>query len=77
MKGKPTTCIKYYADQHNITVLYVYNNLFNNKIIKFDLINDGNKIVCRSNKDHTIPNVSDFTRKCQYISDEIDKSFIS
>ena len=45
MKGIPTTCIKYYADQHNITVLDVYNKFFNNKTIRFDLTNDGNKLV--------------------------------
>ena len=77
MKGIPTPCIKYYAEQHNLTVLDVYTKLFNNKTIKFDLTNDGNKFVCRNNKDHTISNVSDFTRKCQYIRDESDKFFIN
>ena len=51
----------------------MYTKLFNNKAIKFDLTNGGNKFVCRNNKDHTIPNVSDFIRKCQYIRDESDK----
>ena len=46
MKGIPASCIKYYAEQHNIIVLDVYTKLFNNKTIKFDLTNDGNKIVC-------------------------------
>ena len=36
---------------------------FNNKTIKFDLINGGNKLLCRNNKDDTISNVSYFTRK--------------
>ena len=70
MKGISTTCIKYYADQHNIAVVDVYSKLFNNKTIKFDLTNDGNGFVCRNNKGHTLSNVSDFTRKCQYIRDE-------
>ena len=77
MKGIPTSCIKYYAEQHNIYVLDMFTKLFNNKTIKFDLTNDGNKLVCRNNKDHTISNVSDFTRKCQYIRDESDKFFIN
>ena len=77
MKGIPTSCIKYYAEQHSITVSDTYTKLFNNKTIKFDLTNDGNKFVCRSNKDHTISNVSDFIRKCQYIRDESDKFFIN
>ena len=77
IKGIPTPCIKYYAEQHNLTVLDVYTTLFNNKAIKFDLTNDGNKFVCRNNKDHTISNVSGFTRKCQYIRDESGKFFIN
>ena len=77
MKGIPTSCIKYFAGQHNITVLDMYTKLFNNKTIKFDIIHDGNKFVCRNNKDHTISNVSDSTRKCQYIRDGSDKFFVN
>ena len=76
LKGIPTPCIKYYAEQHNITVLDVYTKLFNNKTIKFDLTNDGKELVCRNNKDYTISNVSDFTRKCKYIRNESDKFLI-
>ena len=77
MKGIPIPCIKYYAQKKGITVLDVYKQLFKNKTIKFDLTNDNTKFVCRNNKDYTIPNVSDFTRKCQYIRDESDKFFIN
>ena len=77
MKGVPASCIQYYAEQHNITVLYIYKKLYNNEVVRFDLTNDGNKFVCRNNKDYTISNVSDFTRKCQYIRDESDKFFIN
>ena len=77
MKGIPTSCTKYYAEQHSITVLDMYTQFVNNETIKFDLTNDGNKIVCRNNKDRTMSNVSDFTRKCQYIRDESDKFFIT
>ena len=77
LKGIPTACIKYYAEQNNMTVLDVYNKLFGNEIIKFEFTNDGNKFVCRNNKDHTISNVSNFTRKCQYIRAESDKCFIN
>ena len=77
MKGIPTPCIKYYAEQHNISVLDLFKQLYDNKTIKFDLTNDGNKFVCKNNKDHTISNVSDFTRRCQYIRDESDKFFIN
>ena len=77
MNGIPTTCIHYCAEQHKISVLDMYKKLYNNEIIKFDLTNDGNQFVWRSNKDHTISNVSDFTRKCQYIRDESYKLFIN
>ena len=77
MKGIPTPCIKYYAEQHNLTVLDVYTKLFNNQTIRFDLTNDGNTCVCRNNKDHTMSDVSDFTRKCQNIRDESDKFCIN
>ena len=76
VKGIPTPCIKYYAEQHNMSVLDLSKQLYDNKTIKFDLTNDGNKFACRSNTDHTTSNVSDFTRKCQYIRDESDKFFI-
>ena len=77
MKGIPTSCIQYYAEQHDISVLDLFKQLYGNKTIKFDLTNDGNGFACKSNKDHTIPNVSDFTRRCKYIRDESDKFFIN
>ena len=77
MKGIPTPCIKYYAEQHKITVLDIYKKLYNNEVVKFDLTTDGHKFVCRNNKDHTISNVTDFTRRCQYTRDENDKFFIN
>ena len=77
MKSIPTPCIQYYAEQHNITVIGVYKKLHNNEVIKFDLTSDGNKFVCRNSKAHTISNVTDFTRRCQYIRDESDKFFIN
>ena len=76
MKCIPAPCIKYYAEQHSLTVLDVYTKLFNNKAIGFDLTNGGNKFVCRNNKDHTISNVLDFIRECQYIRDGSGKFFI-
>ena len=45
MKGIPTSCVQHYAGQHNISVLYMYNKLYNIEVIKFDLTNDGNEIV--------------------------------
>ena len=77
MKGIPTSCIQCYAEQHNISVLDMCRELYNNEVVKFDLTNDGDNIVCRNNKDQTISHVSDFTRKCQYIRDGSDKFFIN
>ena len=45
MNGIPTPCIKYYAEQHNMSVLYLFKQLCDNKTIKFDLTNGGNKFV--------------------------------
>ena len=77
MKGIPTPCIKYYAQQKGITVLDVYKKLFKNKTRKLDSNNGNTKFVCRNNKGYTIPNVPDFIRKCKYIRDESDKVFIN
>ena len=77
MKGIPTACIKYYAEQHKRSALDLFKQLYDNKTIKFDLTSDGNEFVCRNNKDHTISNVSDFTRKCKCIRDERDKFYIN
>ena len=67
MRGIPTPCITYDAKQNNITVLDVYKKLYNNEVIKFDLTNDGNKFVCRNNRDYTVSNVSEFTRTARMI----------
>ena len=49
MKGIPTSCIEYYAGQHSITALDMYTHVFNNRTIKFDSTNDGNRFVCKNN----------------------------
>ena len=77
MKGIQTPCIKYYAEQTNISVLDVCKQLYDNKTIKFNLTNDGNNSACRNNKDYAVSNVSGFTRTCQYIRDEHGKVFIN
>ena len=76
MRGIPTPCITYYAKQNNITVLDVYKKLYNNEVIKFDLTNDGNKFVCRNNRDYTVSNVSEFTRTAKFIRKNNDKFYI-
>ena len=57
MRGMPTPCIKYYAEQHHMRVLKLYEYLFNNNAVTFDSTNDGNKYVCSNNLDHTVSNI--------------------
>ena len=54
MKGIPTSCIEYYAEVNNISVLELYSQLFDGVSIEFDLTNDNNKCVFRNNKNHTV-----------------------
>ena len=77
MKGIPTPWMQYYTKQNNISVFDVYKQVYNNKSIKLDVTNDGNKFVRRNNKDYTVSNVSYFNRTCQYIRDERHKVFIN
>ena len=80
MKGIPTPCIKYYANNNNITVLDVYKNLYNNKEINFDLTNEGQKFVCRNNKNHTVRNICEgypgSTRTVKFIRNNKVKIYI-
>ena len=54
LKGIPTSCIEYHAEQENISVLDSYKRFYNNETIKFDLTNNGNKFVCRNHKNHSV-----------------------
>ena len=66
MRGIPTACIKYYAEQE-ITVLDSYKKLYEGDAITFDLTNDLSNCVSKNNKDHTVSNVKKFTRTTKYI----------
>ena len=44
MKGIPTPCVKYYAEQHNMSVLDLFKQLHGNKTIRFELANDGKNL---------------------------------
>ena len=46
MRGIPAACIKYCAQQNNITVLDIYKKLYEGKEITSDLIDDLTKFVC-------------------------------
>ena len=45
MRGIPTACIKYYAEQTQITVLNIYKKLYEGEVITFDITNDLTKLV--------------------------------
>ena len=45
MKGFPTSCIEYYAKETEMSVLYVYKELYDNKSIIIDLTNQTTKCV--------------------------------
>ena len=77
MKGIPTPCITYYAKQNNRRVLDLCKDLYKGIAITFDLTNQGTKFVCRNNKDYSVSNVSNFTRKCQFVRDGCDKILIN
>ena len=40
--------------------------------LDLDLTNDNSKFVCKNNKDHTISNVTDFTRTTKIIRNDDD-----
>ena len=58
-----------------MSVLYVCK-LYNNEPIIFDLTNEANQVVCKTNRDHTVSNVSHFTRTCKCIRQPEYKLFI-
>ena len=80
LKGIPTSCIEYHAEKQKLSVLDIYKDFYNNKTIEFDLTNNGNKFVCRNNKDHSVYSLKHggigSIRKCQFIRNENDKIFI-
>ena len=73
MRGIPTACITYYAEQKN-TVLDIYNKSYEGETITFELTNDLTKFVCTNNTDHTVSNVTTFTRTTKYIRNPEDKN---
>ena len=60
-----------------ITVLGIYHNLCEGEAITFDLTNYLTKFVCNNNKDHTVSNVTTFTRTTNYIRNPEYKLFIN
>ena len=66
MRGIPTSCIDYEASK-KYCFRYIYKRLYEGEPLNFDLTNQGTTFVCKNNKDHTISNVTDFTRTTKFI----------
>ena len=60
-RGTPTPCITYKAGQDNMAVLDIYNNLYTDAVVEFDLTNDLTKFVCIHHKYHTVSSVTNIT----------------
>ena len=54
MKWIPNQCIKYYAEQNSISVLYIYKQLLDNESIEFDLTIQNNKHVFRNTQEYNV-----------------------
>ena len=64
MKGVSLDCIELYANEHNMTLLDVYNKLLNNESITVDLLST--KVRFKSNKNRTVTSVKEFKRKVNF-----------
>ena len=60
-----------------MNVLDIYKRLYEGEAIKFDITNENSKFVCKNNKDHTVSNVTDFTRTTKFNRGSEDKTFIN
>ena len=77
MRGIPTACIKYFAEQKKITALDMYKKSYQGEAIEFDLTNGLTKLFCTNNQDHTVSNVTKITRTTEYIRSHEDNIFIN
>ena len=83
MNGFPTSCIEYYANKQGMSVVYVYNNLYDNQYINIDLTNQHIKFVfiSRNTPDYDVTYLcygdKGTTITCQYIRGEEQNVFIN
>ena len=77
MRGIPTSCIKYRADQNNMTVVDLAKRLYEGEEIEFDLTSKGTQFVCKNNKDHSVSNVGKLTRTTKFYRGSEDKLLIN
>ena len=81
MNGFPTSCIGHYAQQNNMSVLYVYTYLYDNKSIEIGLTNQSTKCVWRNTPEFSVESLfygdKGITRTCRFIRDNNDTVFIN
>ena len=77
MKGFPTPCIGHYANENEMSVLYVYKHLYDNTSTEIDLTNQSTKCVWRNTPRFNVKSLfygdKGTTRTCRFIRDENDK----
>lgn len=66
MKGVNLDCVKLYAEENNLTIFDIYNNLYNDEIITFNLLKA--KPCFKMNDNQTVTNLSTFERSIKATS---------
>ena len=67
MKGVSLDCIELYANEHNMTLIEVYNKLLHNESITFDLLSTQPRF--KYNKNRTMTSAKEFKRKVRFEGD--------
>ena len=66
MKGVPNASIKYFCEKNNITLIKLYEKLYNGEEITFDLLCGGRSVKFKQNKNFTICSLKSFLRKLKF-----------
>lgn len=66
MKGVNLDCVKLYAEENNLTIFDIYNKLYNNEILTFDLLKA--KPCFKMNDNQTVTNLLTFERSIKATS---------
>ena len=69
LKGIPNASILDYCYNNKITPLELYDKLYENEVIKFDLTCGGKKVVFKFNNNMSITTLDEFDREINFISD--------
>lgn len=66
MKGVNLDCVKLYAEENNLSIFDIYNKLYNDEILKFDLLKA--KPCFKMNDNQTVTNLLNFERSIKATS---------